>query len=115
MKIDRLLVFSLEFESKKATGDYHSEMNHQTFEEWSATALLKRTSPHFITVMDNAPYHNCRKEPIPVKSWTTWKMVEWLPSKRLTYPGGTMKNDLREIVDRNRPRVPTYVVDEVVS
>ena len=101
------------FESKKVTGDYHSEMYQQTFEEWFASVLLKRIPPHSIIVMDNAPYHSRRKEPIPVKSWTKSKMIEWLSSKGLTYPVGAVKNDVWEIVDKNRPRVPTYVVDEI--
>ena len=90
------------FESKKATGDYHSEMNYHTFEEWFTTILLKRIPLHSIIVVDNAPYHSHRKEPIPVTNWTKGKLVEWLSSKGLTYPVGAVKNDIWEIVNKNR-------------
>lgn len=103
------------FKSKQHTGNYHDEMNHQNFEEWFTTALLPKLSPNSIIVMDNAPYHSRRKEPIPTKSWTKGKMMDWLSSKGIAYPKKCKKCDIWEIVRKHRPQCPIYVVDEVAS
>ena len=42
------------FQSKKATGDYHDEMNSTNFEEWFDDKLMPNIPRNSIIVMDNA-------------------------------------------------------------
>ena len=58
---------------QKNTGDYHDEMTADHFEEWFATKLLPNVPANSLIVMDNATYHSCRSDPVPVKSWTKKK------------------------------------------
>ena len=106
---------ALVFQSKHNKGDYHHEMNHQTFEEWFAVALLPNIPPNSLIVMDNASYHSRRKEPLPTKSWTKTKMMEWLSSKGIFYSEKYLKCQIWEIVQSNRPQNPIYVIDELAS
>ena len=46
------------FQSKKATGDYHNEMNSTNFEEWFHDKLMPNIPHNSIIVMDNASYHS---------------------------------------------------------
>ena len=106
---------ALVFQSKHNTGDYHDEMQHQTFEEWFNCTLLPKIPHHSIIVMDNAPYHSRRKEQLPTKSWTKGKLMEWLSARGIAYPVRCFKSELWQIVEHNRPQNPTYVVDEAAS
>jgi hypothetical protein len=65
--------------------------------------------------MDNASYHSCRKEPIPTKSWTKVRLQEWLTSKGIEFPPHALKSELWTIVERKKPRNPTYIVDEIAT
>ena len=103
------------FKSKHNTGDYHDEMNHQTFEEWFTHTLLPNFAPNSLIVMDNASYHSRRKEPTPTKTWTKAKLMEWLSSKGVLYPEKCLKSVLWQIVERNKPQKPVYVIDEIGS
>ena len=103
------------FKSKHNTGDYHDEMNHQTFEEWFTHTLLPNIAPNSLIVMDNASYHSRRKEPIPTKTWTKAKLMEWLSSKGVLYPEKCLKSVLWQIVERNKPQKPVYVIDKIGS
>ncbi|CAH1984058.1 unnamed protein product [Acanthoscelides obtectus] len=51
------------FESKK-TGDYHEEMDGNSFENWFKK-ILPTLDDNAIIVMDNAPYHSRKLEKIP--------------------------------------------------
>ena len=54
----------LVFTSKK-TGDYHEEMNSETFEKWLLETLLPALKPGCKIVMDNAKYHSRIKDRAP--------------------------------------------------
>ena len=43
------------------------EMNDENFEEWLTATLLPKISLNSITMIDNAPYHSCSKEPLPTQ------------------------------------------------
>lgn len=106
---------SLVFESKRNTGDYHDEMDHRTFEEWFSKTLLPKIPSSSIIVMDNAPYHSRRKEPLPTKNWTKAMLIEWLSSKGISFPESCLKAALWKIAEENRPRSPIYVVDDLAT
>ncbi|KMQ85527.1 hypothetical protein RF55_15865 [Lasius niger] len=52
------------FESKTDTGDYHDEMNGNTFLEWFKN-ILPSLEDNAVIVMDNAPYHSVKLEKLP--------------------------------------------------
>ena len=54
----------LVFQSKKATGDYHDEMNSERFEEWFRDQLMPNIQPNTLIVIDNASYHSRRLEAV---------------------------------------------------
>ena len=58
----------LVFQSKKVTGDYHDEMTSEHFEEWFHDSLMPNIPANSLIVMDNAPYHCRRLEPVPTMS-----------------------------------------------
>ena len=65
-------------QSKKATGDCHDEMTVQHFEEWFRDALMPNVQPNSLIVMDNAPYHSRKLEPVPTMSSRKPGMQDWL-------------------------------------
>ena len=56
------------FQSEKATGDYHDEMKSKHFEEWFHDSLMPNIPPKSLIVIDIAPYHSRRLEPVPTMS-----------------------------------------------
>ena len=112
---------TLVVKSKQQTGNYHDEMNQHNSEEWFIATLLPKLAANSIIVMDNAPYHSRRKEPIPTKSWTKSKMREWLhlhvhiSSKEITYTNRWRKCDIWNTVEKNKPRISVFVIDKVTS
>ena len=69
---------------QKSTGDYHDEMTSEHFEKWFAETLLPNVKANTcsMTVMNNTTYHSRRSEPLPIKSWTKKRMIEWLQGTR---------------------------------
>ena len=105
---------TLIFRSKRNTGDYHDEMTAEHFEEWFASSLLPNVQPSSLIVMDNASYHSRRSEPLPVKSWTKKRMIEWLQDKKIDFPPKSRKNEIFSIIQRQSPTVK-YVVDDLAA
>ena len=66
----------LVFQSKTATGDYHDEMTAVHFEEWFHDSLLPNLQSNSLIVMDNAPYHSRKLEPVPTMSSTKQQMQD---------------------------------------
>ena len=105
---------TLIFRSKKNTGDYHDEMTAEHFEEWFASTLLPNIQPNSLIVMDNASYHSRRSEPLPVKSWTKKRMIEWLQAKGIGFPLKARKNEVFDIIQQQNPTAK-YATDEVAA
>ena len=76
----------LVFQSKKATGDYHDEMTSEHFEEWFHDSLMSNIPPNSLIVMDNAPYHSRRLEPVPTMSSRKQVMQDWLTQHGIEFP-----------------------------
>ena len=55
------------------------------FEKWFREALLPNISPGTLIVMDNASYHSCRMEVLPIESWTKTRLMEWLDEKGIMH------------------------------
>ena len=89
-------------------------MTANYFEEWFATKLLPNIQPNSLIVMDNASYHSCRSDPVPVKSWTKQKMKDWFQAKRIEFPTNPLKAEFYSIIQRLKP-TPRYVVDDMAA
>ena len=105
---------TLIFRSKKNTGDYHDEMTADHFEEWFASTLLPNVQPYSLIVMDNATYHSRRSEPLPVKSWTKKRMIEWLQANKIAFPPKASKNEIFGVIQQQNPTA-RYVVDDLAA
>lgn len=101
------------FESKKS-GDYHEEMNAQSFEKWFSE-VLPRLEDNSVIVLDNAPYHSRKQEIIPNSNWTKPKIVEWLVSKNIPFEDGLLKKELLVIVNEYKPSFNAYAIDEMAK
>ena len=62
--------------------------------------------------MDNASYHSRLDDPVPTKSWTKKRMIEWLVSHNISYPEKALKSDTWSIIHRIDAS-PKYVIDEM--
>ena len=76
----------LVFQSKKGTGDYHDEMTSEHFEEWFHDSLMQNIPANSLIVMDNAPYHSRRLEPVPTMSSRKQIMQDWLTACGIVFP-----------------------------
>ena len=62
--------------------------------------------------MDNASYHSRIDDPVPTKSWTKKRMIEWLFSHDISYPEKALKSEIWSIIHRVDAS-PKYVIDEI--
>ena len=72
-------------------------MTAQHFEEWFHDALMPNIQPNSLIVMDNAPYHSRRLEPVPTMSSRKQVMQDWLTSHRICFPECALKQELHEV------------------
>lgn len=100
------------FRSKK-TSEYHEEMNHETFLNWFKNTLLPSLEKPSVIILDNAPYHSVLKDKAPNLSSRKEDIVQWLREHKVTVDDALKKVELIELVSRNKPQFPTYVIDEV--
>ncbi|KAJ4449566.1 hypothetical protein ANN_00968 [Periplaneta americana] len=101
----------LVFESKK-TGDYHEDMTGDLFKDWFEKIITKLV-PNRVIVMDNAPYHSVKAEPIPNKSLRKGDIISWLQTKNINFDEGMVKIELLELVKSNRSQYEKYVIDDL--
>lgn len=107
---DGLLCFESK-KKKKNTADYHDEINSETFYDWFC-GILSKLKKNSIIVMDNAPYHSVKKDPIPTMASTKDEIVEWLTSKGCIIDTSLMKYLLMEKVMEIRHLHDKYIIDE---
>ena len=105
---------TLILKSKRNTSNYHDEMASEHFEEWFSKSLIPNVQTNSRIVMDNATYHSRRSEPLPVKSWTKKRMIEWLQVKWVQYYKKAINSDIFAIIQRQKPTA-RYVVDEMAA
>ena len=87
-------------------------MTVQHFEEWFHDALMPNIQPNSIIVMDNAPYHSRRLEPVPTMSSRKQVMQDWLTSHRICFLECALKRELYNLI-RSSNFKPKYAVDEM--
>lgn len=91
------------FESKKG-GDYHEEMNSDSFEKWFAN-ILPLLEDNCVIVLDNAPYHSRKSE----------KVKDWLGSKNIHFDDEMLKVKLLQLVAPHKTEYDKYVVDQLAK
>ena len=99
---------------KKATGDYHDEMTSEHFEEWFHDSLMPNIPPNSLIVMDNAPYHSRRLEPVPTMSSRKQVMQDWLTQHGIEFPENALKRELYSLIKMSS-FTPKYAVDEMAK
>jgi hypothetical protein len=87
------------FRSKKNSGDYHSEINAETFEEWLKDMLLALDKPSLI-ILDNVSYQSRLHGKQPTTAWKKSELQNWLRGNILYFDLDT-KNSLLQICRAN--------------
>ena len=104
----------LVFQSKKATGDYHDEVTSEHFEEWFHDSLMPNIPANSLIVMDNAPYHSRRLEPVPTMSSRKQMMQDWLTAREIEFPENALKRELYTLIKMSN-FTPKCAVDEMAK
>ena len=55
----------LVFKANSNSGDYHSEMNFNNFNQWLIERLIPNLKSKSVVVLDNASYHNVQVDKCP--------------------------------------------------
>ena len=104
----------LVFQSKKATGDDHDKMTSEHFEEWFHDSLMPNIPPKSVVVIDNAPYHCRRLEPVPTMSSRKQIMQDWPTVRGIEFPENALKRELYTLIKMS-DFTPKYAVDEMAK
>lgn len=105
----------LTFRSKKKTGDYHGQMNHDIFCKWFSDRLIPNIPNNSLIIMDNAPYHNslAANSPPNISSKKT-EIKVWLEQYGIPIKDNCLKAELIEILQKIGPK-PIYAIDEIAA
>jgi transposase len=99
------------FASTRKTGDYHGQMNANTFQKWFAEKLLPNIPKNSYIVLDNAAYHNCLSEDsAPTPNCSKKRIFDWLSANKIPCADDVLKAELIEALIKIAPE-PTYVID----
>jgi len=100
----------------KNVGNYHDQMNAETFEKWFTNQLLPNIPPASVIVMDNASYHSRKIHKPPTAANNKATIQEWLEKKGVAVPEVILKADLLHLVSEHVSSADTnYVVDKIAS
>ncbi|XP_045105636.1 uncharacterized protein LOC123501111 [Portunus trituberculatus] len=98
----------------KNTGDYHDQMNAETFKKWFTNQLLPNIPPVSIFVIGNASYHSRKTPPTAADNKATIR--QWLEEKGVAVPEVVFKTNLLHLVNQHVSCADTnYVVDKMAS
>ncbi|XP_011404422.1 PREDICTED: uncharacterized protein LOC105313010 [Amphimedon queenslandica] len=105
----------LVYQSIEEEGDYHEEMNCQSFENLFENNLIPNIPPNSLIVMDNVSYHSRRFEPLPTSNWRKGDMITWLTNKGIPLPTKGIKQNLYAIIKKHKEKYRKYVIDEMAK
>ena len=106
---------ALVFQAKNV-GDYHDQMNAETFEKWFTDQLLPNIPPASVIVMDDASYHSRKLCKPPTASDNKSTIREWLEKKGVAVPQVILKTNLLHLVRQHVSSQDTnFVVDKIAS
>ena len=96
-------------------GDYHAEMNSQTFLEWFERLCRALPGPSTI-VLDNASYHNKRTDDsiAPTSSTRKNEMIQWLTSRDIDFEASLTKAELYQTIKQHKP-TPIYRTNVIAN
>ncbi|KAL4091318.1 hypothetical protein QTP88_026021 [Uroleucon formosanum] len=97
-----------------STGDYHNEMNGDTFREWME-GILPRLKPYSVIVMDNASYHSVKIDKAPTSNAKNADIINWLQDKGEVADPSMVIPQLLYMVKRLKPLHTKYVIDELLK
>ncbi|XP_055932022.1 uncharacterized protein LOC129962300 [Argiope bruennichi] len=89
------------FKAGSAIGDYHGQMNYDTFKNWIIENLLPNIPTNSVIVMDNAAYLTKVMDPVPTESSKKDKMCAWLEKKQIPYDKKMRNIQLLELITVN--------------
>jgi len=105
----------LVFQAKKATGDYHGQMNWENFSRWFIHQLLPTIPANSLIIMDNAKYHNVFVEnAFPAPTTRKTQMQEWLKRNDIPSTEDMLKPELCALCKRFAP-APEFMLDKIAQ
>ena len=103
------------FEAKKRSGDYHDQMNWDTFSDWFRNQLLPNIPSHSLIVMDNAKYHNVLDDDaFPTPKSKKVELQAWLTLNHYEWKEDMLKPELFELCKRYAPP-PKFKLDGIAE
>ncbi|CAH1983599.1 unnamed protein product [Acanthoscelides obtectus] len=102
---------SLIYGTASKLGDYHGDMNGDTFLKWVKEKLVPNLEEPCLIVMDNASYHSVLVEKQPISSWTKAQVIQWLEGNNINFERNQFKSELLKLA-KQHARPARFVVDE---
>lgn len=101
------------WKASKKTGDYHDNVNNNTYVKWLNERLLPNLPPRSVVVIDNASYHNKQIDKCPTSNNTKADMQQWLSDKNIPFTPQMLKVELYELIKLHKPTNIRYVIDDM--
>jgi transposase len=98
--------------------DYHSDMNHQVFEEWFKNRLLPNLPENsvIVIVMDNASYHSRQDRKLPTKCSKKQEIKDFMLEHKLEIPDRVTKSVLLQTIQNSDiDKTKSYAVDNMAK
>ncbi|XP_025415108.1 uncharacterized protein LOC112686863 isoform X1 [Sipha flava] len=104
----------LGIESNKNSYDYHDDISSDTFMNWikKVLPLLKENA---VIVMNHTSYNSVHKVEYPDKTWTNYKIIEWLLSKGQIVNNDMIKVQLIDLVKQVKSKTGPYLIDAIAN
>ena len=103
----------LVFEAKKRTGDYHGQMNWESFSNWFKNQLLPNLPKRSLIILDNARYHNVLTEDrFPKPFVTKDELRDWLTRNKHPWRDDMLKSELYDESVKHAP-APEFRLDHL--
>lgn len=103
------------WKASKKTGDYHDNVNSETYAKWLQEKLIPNLPPKSVVVVDNASYHNKQLNKCPSSSSTKAVMQAWLQENQIAFSQSMLKIELLELIKRHKPVNTRYVIDDILT
>lgn len=98
----------------QGTGDYHQELDADTFKKWFIK-LLQNIPQNSLIVMDNSPHHSVLNDKGPTAVWRKEEIQCWLTAKNIEWTAEMLKGDLVELAITHKSRIVQYELDELAQ
>lgn len=102
------------YKAASTTGDYHSEMNGETFKRWFQERLLDNLQEKSVIIMDNASYHSVHSDKNPTSSTRKADIQEWLRKHNIPFDNNMLRPQLLALAKKHKSP-PNFVIDKVAK